>query len=248
MKYYTSSRSPTSSIASIGPISLTCTGCVFREKTTWDEQHSVFFAKNELFFQNSILFGEPFTRSCACVAPTLKDGASWVLEAGNLNLLGRLQIQLVTGLFRQGLLLIDLEDVPTTVNLEEVVGQLITCIFISMNLDTLKIIWASDRARHCVESLCPLPPIKIMSFSSEFLPSATFQASHHLDRTAWMESEPGEKASASLGWLKNRIARSEASVAVKETKRRWLFNFLTLGRSRNRNNQMVNPLRHMLNK
>lgn len=232
MKYFNSSRSPTPSIASIGAISVTCRGCVCREKSTWDEQHSIFFAKNEIFFRNSVFHQESFTRSGASIAPNLKDGASWVLEDDNLNLFGRVNLQIMTGHFRQGFLLIDLDDIATTADHQEGLGLLITSIFISKNLDTLKMIGTSDRARLCVESLCPLPPIKILSFSTEFLPQAAFQASHHLDRAVWMNSETGEKAAASLGWLKNRMARSAATVAVKPTKRRWLFSLLTLGRSR----------------
>jgi hypothetical protein len=232
MKYYNSSRSPTPSIASIGAISVTSRACVCREKSTWDEQHSVFFAKNEKFFQNSVSHGEPFTRSGASSAPTLKDGASWVIEDGNLNLFGRVNLQIVTGHFRLGFLAIDLDDIATTANHQEVLGLLITSIFISKNLDTLKIVGASNCARLCIESLCPLPPIRILSFSTEFLPQAAFQAIHDLDRAVWMESETGKKSAASLGWLKNRLARSEAAAAVKRKKRRWLFRLLTLGRSR----------------
>ena len=247
MKYRSSIRSPNSSIASIGAISLTCRGCVCREKSTWDDQHSAFFADNEPFFQNSIFHIESFTHSGASGAPTLKDRSSWVLEDKDLKLCGRIHLQLMTGHFRQGFLMVDIVPTSVLVDLDEVLGQLITSIFISMHLDTLKIIPASTPATLCLKSLCPTPPTQTMSFNTEFLPLMAVQIIHHLDRAAWLESPAGEKASSSLGWLKNRVARSEAMsmAANKEDKRPWLLNLLTFGRRRKKKNDLIHPLHQL---
>jgi hypothetical protein len=243
-------RNTSSSIAPVGAVTLTYKGCICRERAAWDEQHCVFFADNELFFQSTIFQPEAYSRSGTGATNALKDRSSWILEDDKANMFGRIQIQIMTGHFRQGFLLVDIEDSTTIADYCEILGQLIASLFVSMRLDTLKLIPASPPAILAMGVLCDTPPTEIKSFALGWFQEMTSQKVYHLEHTEWMASSAGIKAMSNLGWLKNRMAREEAAAisAGQEKKKSWLFTLLTLGRGRRRNEKMIHPLDQIRNK
>ena len=239
------SRTTSSSIAPTSALSLTGSGwkCLHRE--TWDSQHADFFAKKSHLYESGISRFAPSARRRKPGEPGLNDVTSWVIETTNGQLLGRAHLQKIAGDFSHGLLFVDVEDdQPETVNLSEVLAQLITSTFMTMRLDTQKVIPLNKMANHHAGTICDVPESPVMSFTLDILPEITTHVTYRLEQHAWLASAAGKKSLETLTWLKKRIERTEAirKLATEEPKRSWLFSLLTFGRKRRRKEKMVHPL------
>lgn len=239
------SRTTTSSIAPSSALSLTGSGwkCLHRE--TWDTQHADFFVKNSPLYDSAISHFSPPSRRRKPGEPGLVDVASWVIETTDGQLLARLNLQKICGDFNHGLLFVDAEDnFSTGVDLSEILAQVITSTFMTMRLDTQKIIPLNAVATHHAGTICDVPESNVMSFTPGILPEVTTHATYQLEQQAWLASAAGQKSLETLTWLKKRLERTEAirKLATKEPKQSWLFSLLTFGRRGRRREEMVHPL------
>jgi hypothetical protein len=241
-------RTTTPSIAPSSALSLTGSGWRCLHRDTWDAQHTDFYAKNSSLYKSAIWRFFPPLRHRKPGDLGLIDAGSWVIGASDGQLLARLNLQKIVGDFNHGLLFVDVKDDQSSgVDLSEVFAQLITSTFMTMRLDTQKIIPLSAAANYHAGTICDVPETPVMSFNPDILPEVTTYVTYQVEQHAWLASAAGQKSLEALSWLKKRIERTEAirKLANEEPKKSWVFSILTFGRKRRRKEIMVHPLDQM---
>jgi hypothetical protein len=222
-------------VAPTTPVSLIGGGwrCLHRE--AWETQHNEFYAKNNIFSQNTIwsLGAQKSKLSKSFEASASMD--HWIIEKGkNLSPVGRVALQVFKGNYGQGLLFLDLSSDCLDFG-EEMIGQLITLPLLNNELVMLKLIASSPSTDQILRFLEPAFTTHVITFSKSHLALPQKQITYQIDPDHWFESSLGQKSLVSLNWLKKRKDRERSiRAASKKNKRKrpLLFSLLTLGRSR----------------
>ena len=151
------------------------------------------------------------------------------------------------GDFRHGVILIDLEHPPADVNISVIISQLLTSTFITQDLDTQIAVPLTANAYAALFEICGDFRTDLLVLSKSWLPTTTRNSSFKIEKDAWMACEAGASSLASLGWLKKRVERIEATKSFSKSNQKvpWLFSLLTLGRRRGRNEPLIHPLDQM---
>jgi len=234
----------TSIIASTQPVSLTGQGWRCLSRDAWDEKHHVFFGENPMFFQNTISKLASVTGRQANAFEPARRSQNWVIEEGPCVPVGRAILQTLTGDYPQGVLFIALETSQENMAIE-IISQMITQCFLTMELSTLKIIALSSLADSAMGHIGAHFRTSVLTFSTAHLPNSITQELYQMDQQAWLESPAGQKSMESLSWLKKRIDRMKAVKNLKKTEKQrpWLFNILTMGRGSRSQQRMIHPLK-----
>ena len=231
-------------IASTSSVSLTGTGwkCLLSE--AWHEKHHVFYAESGDFYQNTISRLAAFSKGASSRVAGMTDTDSWIVETSSLGPIARIKLQVIPGNFRMGILMIDLEKKDPQLDMGEIFGQIISCTFMSRNLDTQKIIPLTSIAKDVLEGICAAFHSDVMTFSRQCLAEPTAQPAYSMEKDLWNESPAGQRALLTLTWLKKRVDRTKAASdqQYRAPKRPWIFSFLTLGLSNRRRPKTPHPL------
>jgi len=231
-------------IASTGAVSLTGAGwkCLLSE--AWHEKHHVFYAESADFYQKTISRHAAFSKGASSRVSGMTDTNSWILETSSLGPIARIKLQVIPGNFRIGILMIDLEKKDLQLDMGEIFGQIISCTFMSRNLDTQKIIPLTPLAKDVLDDICASFHSDMMTFNRQWLAEPTAQPAYSLENELWNMSPAGERALLNLSWLKKRLDRAKAASdqQYRAPKRSWLFSFLTLGLTNRRRSKTLHPL------
>ena len=231
-------------IASTSSVSLTGAGwkCLLSE--AWHEKHHVFYAESSDFYQNTISRLAANSKAATDRVAGITDTDSWIVETSSLGPIARIKLQVIPGNFRIGILMIDLEKKDPQLDMGEVFGQIISCTFMSRNLDTQKIIPLTSIAKDVLDDICAAFHSDVMTFNRQWLAEPTGQPSYSIEKELWNTSPAGERALLNLSWLKKRVDRAKAAAdqQYRAPKRHWLFSFLTLGLARRRQPKLRHPL------
>ena len=237
-------RTTSVSIAPNSVFSLTGAGWICRSKESWDEKHHDFFAKNDLFYKNTITRSAGFYHVQSKSGPNIVDRSEWILEANDGQMHARLFLQVISGDFKHGILIFDLEDQNFAFNVRDAIAQLITSNFLALRLDTQKVIPFSETAVQCLDYLFANRCENLINFNREWLPDVKIQPAYQIDQETWLKTEVCKKSLNSLSWLKKRVERESATKARvnSEKKRPWFLSLLTVGRNRKQSGKMIHPL------
>jgi hypothetical protein len=220
-------------IAPTNPVSLLGTGWRCLHRDAWEEKHHGFFAKNNLFCQNTIFtLGAQRSRSSRGFEASASSDF-WIIESGTSTALqGRAALQVFQGNFRQGLLFLDLGSECAGFS-DEVITQLITLSFVNCDLATLKVAPLSQSTKNFLSFLDPTLMTSLTTFTRSHLPATQTQEVYKLEYQIWFDSSQGQESLIRLSWLKKRKDRERAiQLAASKPKRKtsFLFSLFTLGR------------------
>jgi hypothetical protein len=216
--------------------------CLHQEQ--WSNQHHEFFIKTSNFCKSTILKCQPTTAIQNKRPSKILDPIHWILELNPSELIGRFTLQIISSDFRHGILFIDLDIVPNQIDVMPIISQLISSIFLSLSVDTQKIIAMSQASERALSTIPQLKANQIGVILDSSLPSFERISSYDTDKMSWLESECGKASLESLSWLQKRVTRMKSieSLHSKPEKTSWIFSVLTLGRRRKTREPMVHPL------
>ena len=229
-------------IAPASSISLTGPGWRCLNRDSWGDEHHVFFAKDASFYKNTISALASFIPSSQRGFEPPPHSQQWVIETDGNKPVGRANLQVLRADYCQGLLFIGVETTHEHV-IEDVTSQLITLAFLSKELVSIKIVNTSPMSTHLIKHLENQFSSRVMTFSKGHLPDVIMQNVHEIDRDTWFDSTLGQASLVTLGWLKKRMDRLQATSQSGRPKKKrfWIFSLLKVGKRRT-SSEMIHPL------